>query len=314
MSSAGSKKILIITAIVLIAAIVGGTAYYLNVTANANRRLIIATTTSTVDTGLLNYLKPYFDNKFNANMTWLSLGTGQAIEVAARGDADVLLVHDRVREDAFVASGNGTMRATIMYNDYIIIGPPNDPAGAAGANATLSMQKIRDAGLTDNSTFVSRGDGSGTNALEKRLWTKAGITGYANASWYYSTGSGMAATIRVANEKAGYTITDRASFYSLNSTMALSLVIITEYDGALLNPYGILQLNSTRYTNIQSDLGTSFLLFICSNEGQALIANYTINGRQLFFPMFGNPESIGLPSENSTVTVINNMLKARGIQ
>jgi len=282
--------------------------------ASPPQRLIIATTTSTVDTGLLDYLKPYFDSRFNANMTWLYLGTGQALEVASRGDADVLLVHDRVREDVFVSSGNGTLRVTVMYNDFVIIGPPSDPAGARGTNATEAMAKIAQAGVGGNAVFVSRGDNSGTNALEKRLWTKAGVS--ASGTWYVSTGSGMAPTIRVANEKGGYTISDRGSFYKLRSTMntTLSLVIVCENDTSLLNPYGIILLNSTKYQNIKYDLATDFLLFMVSKQGQSLIGNFTVDGKQLFFPVYGQPESIGLPSENSTVTYLNSLLKSRGLE
>jgi len=303
--------VIIVVAVVIIAA--GLAIYYVNKPA-APPRLIIATTTSTVDTGLLDYLKPYFDSKFNANMTWLYLGTGQALEVASRGDADVLLVHDRVREDAFVSSGNGTLRTTVMYNDFVIIGPPSDPANARGTNATAAMIRIAQAGASGNATFVSRGDNSGTNALENRLWTKAGVT--ANGTWYVSTGSGMAPTIRVANEKGGYTISDRGSFYKLRSTMnaSLSLVILCENDTSLLNPYGIILLNSTKYPNIKSDLATDFLLFMVSKQGQSLIGNFTVDGQQLFFPLYGNPESIGLPSENATVNYLNSLLKSRGLE
>jgi ABC-type tungstate transport system permease subunit len=165
-------------------------------------------------------------------------------------------------------------------------------------------------------SFVSRTDGSGTHALEQRLWVKAGITGYVNQSWYWSANSGMAATIRVANEKSAYTITDRGTYLKLKSEMndTLSLVILCENDSALLNPYGIILLNSTKYPNIQSDLAQKFLLFMISPEGQALIANYTVNGKQLFFPCYGNPESIGLPSENSTVMYLNSLLQSNWTQ
>jgi len=201
-----------------------------------------------------------------------------------------------------------------MYNDFVIIGPQSDPAGVAGDNATLAMINIASAGDAGNAIFVSRSDSSGTHALEQRLWTSCGITGYTNSSWYWSANSGMAATIRVANEKGGYTISDRGTCLKLQSTMndTLRLVILCENDSTLLNPYGIILLNSTRYPNIQSDLATDFLLFMISNEGQALIANYTVNGQQLFFLVYGHPEDIGLPSENSTVTYLNNLLKQRG--
>lgn len=278
---------------------------------NSNNRLIVATTTSTVDTGLLDYLKPYFDNKYHANLTWLSLGTGQALAVAARGDADVLLVHDRVREDAFVASGNGTLRVTVMYNDFVLVGPSNDPANASGSDAITSMQKIASAGAVGKATFVSRGDGSGTEALEKRLWNASSVYDYGNASWYKSAGSGMAATLRLANELGAYTISDRATFYKLKDSMneSLSLVVICENDSRLLNPYGIILLNTSRYQNINSDLALKFLLFVTSPEGQALIGNYTIGGKQLFFPVYGHPEAIGLPSENETIKYIESLRK-----
>lgn len=313
---------MIIAAIAVVVVACGLYYYYtLPAATVAPTRLILSTTTSTVDTGLLSYLKPYFDAKFNANLTWLSLGTGAAITTAARGDADALLVHDRVREDAFVAAGNGTLRVTMMYNDFILIGPASDPAGAAGENATLALINIAASGITTSGTadpteFVSRSDGSGTNALELRLWNSSNIMITGNDSWYVKANSGMAATIRVANEKGAYTISDRATYLKLKSEMneTLSLVILCENDTAFLNPYGMILLNSTKYPNIQSDLAQKFLLFMISPQGQALIANYTVNGQQLFFPCYGNPESIGLPSENSTVTYLNGLLTAAGMK
>jgi tungstate transport system substrate-binding protein len=310
------KYAILIAAVAVVVIAAGAYYYYTTTTPTTPTRLILSTTTSTVDTGLLAYLKSYFDAKFNANLTWLSLGTGAAMTTAARGDADALLVHDRVREDAFVASGNGTMRVTVMYNDFVIIGPSSDPAGIAGENATMAMMNIASAGALGDAQFVSRTDGSGTHALEQRMWTSAGITGYVNQSWYWSANSGMAATIRVANEKGAYTITDRGTYLKLKAEMneTLSLFLLCENDTSLLNPYGMILLNSTKYTNINSDLGQKFLLFMISTQGQQLIANYTVNGQKLFFPVYGNPESIGLPSENSTVTYLNGLLSANGMQ
>jgi len=305
----------VIVAVVVVAAIAGAVAYdYYN--QPPPQRLIIATTTSTVDSGLLDYLKPYFDNKFNANMTWLYLGTGAALATASNGDADVVLVHDRVSEDKFVASGNGTLRVTVMYNDFIIIGPSNDPANATGTNATEAMIKIAQAGQLGIAQFVSRGDKSGTNAFELRLWKTAGVN--ATGSWYLSAGSGMSPTIRLANEKGAYTITDRATYLQLKSTMnsTLTLKIICENASsfALLNPYGIILINSTMHPNINSELATNFMLFMISPEGQSLIGNYTINNVQVFHPIYSDPQSIGLPSENSTVTYLNSLLQQRGLE
>ena len=278
-------------------------------------RLIIATTTSTVDTGLLDHLKPYFDNKFHANMTWLYLGTGAAIAAAARGDADILLVHDRVREDAFVASGNGTHRVTIMYNNFTLIGPANDPANIRGlTNATEAFKRMAAAGSANLTAFISRGDKSGTNAAELRLWTKAGITQAQKAptgSWYYSGGGGMAPTIRIANDgvlvggvkKQGYTLTDNSTFIALKAQMGadLSLVLLSQGDIALVNPYGLILLNSTRYPNINSTLAEKFFLFMISDEGQNLIGDFAIGGTKIFIPLFGRPQMIGLASEQSEV-------------
>jgi len=278
--------------------------------------LVIATTTSTVDTGLLDYLKPYFDQKFHANMTWLYLGTGQAMAVAARGDADMLLVHDRVRENAFVASGNGTHRVTIMYNDFVIVGPSADPAGIAEATSTVdAFQKIAAAGASGNAAFVSRGDGSGTNAFELRTWSQAGISPKGK-SWYFEGGSGMAPTLRTTNEKQAYTISDRGTWIKLQSTMGdtLNLQILYQGDNGLLNPYGLILLNETRYPNIQSQLANDFFLFMISDEGQSLIADYKVNDQQLFKPVFGKPETIGLPLETAEIEYWVAQLEANGMK
>ena len=257
-----NTKLKIVTVIAIIA-IISGTVLvvaYPLIFPQPYQRLVIATTTSTVDTGLLDYLKPYFDNKYHANMTWLYLGTGQAIAVASRGDADILLVHDRAKEDAFVAAGNGTHRVTIMYNDFVIVGPASDPANIRGlTNATRAFQLMGNAGNANQTTFISRGDKSGTNSAELKLWAAAKIT-VTGKSWYLQTGQGMGPTIRVANEKQGYTLTDRGTWLTLQETMntSLTLQLLAENDTKLLNPYGLIMLNSTKYPNINSDLAEKF--------------------------------------------------------
>lgn len=322
MSFLGKKKYQALIAAIIIVVVAVAAGYYYMTTNSANnqppQRLIIATTTSTVDSGLMNYLKPYFDQEFHANMTWLYLGSGQAMQVASMGDADILLVHSRAAENAFVASGNGTLRVTVMYNDFVIVGPASDPANVttAGDNATLAFMKIAQAGAAGDAQFVSRGDNSGTNVAELKIWAKAGIN-VTGASWYLSTGSGMAPTLRVADQKQAYTMTDRATFLQLtvgtNST-PLSLTILCQNDNAsLLNPYGIILLNSTKYPNINSNLATDFLLFMISPKGQQLIGNYTIGGIQVFHPIYGDPQAIGLPSENSTVEYLNSLLQSNGL-
>jgi len=280
------------------------------------QRLVIATTTSTVDTGLLDYLKPHFDGQFRAEMTWLYLGTGQAIAVAARGDADILLVHDRAREDAFVRSGNGTHRVTVMYNDFVVIGPTEDSAGIRGlANATLAFQRIAEAGEGGRAVFVSRGDGSGTHALELRVWSKAGISPKGR-HWYLEAGQGMGPTLRIANEKLGYMVADRGTWAKLRAEMAadLRLHLLVEGDRMLLNPYGLILLNPQKYPGINSRLAEKFFLFMVSDEGQRLIGDFRVGGEQLFHPVFGRPEAIGLPPEKEEVQYWVGKLSENGLE
>lgn len=275
-------------------------------------KVIVATTTSTADTGLMDYLKPYFEAEYDASLSWVSLGSGQALAVASRGDADVLLIHDREREEKFVSSGNGILRVTVFYNDFIIVGPIGDPANASSNDVKVCLERIANTGKLGGALFVSRGDDSGTHSLEKRLWAFSGIQEYENARWYISVGSGMAATLRLAWELGAYTITDRATFFSLRDSMGggLKLKIVCEGDTALLNPYSVVLLNSSRYPNIRHDLALDFLLFITSPEGQWLIGNYTVSGQQVFFPIYNNTESFGLPPEDEAVAFIE-ALRAR---
>ncbi len=295
----------LITGIVIIVAASAFAFMELNVITlpTAPQRLVIATTTSTVDTGLLDYLKPHFDNKFQASLTWLYLGTGQALAVASRGDADILLVHDRVREDAFVKADNGTHRATIMYNDFVLIGPLDDPADVKGlGNVTEAFKRIGAMGEEGKTAFVSRGDKSGTNALELRIWSSAKVDAKGKP-WYVESGQGMGPTIRISNEKQAYTVSDRGTWSKLKSETGdnLKMRILVEGDNSLQNPYGIILLNPEKYPNINSKLAEKFFLFMVSDEGQELIGNFKLGGEQLFYPIFGKPETIGLPPETSEV-------------
>jgi len=289
-----------VVAAILTASIVFSTT---NPTSTTRSRLVIATTTSTVDSGLLDYLKPYFDKRFDADMTWLYLGTGQAIAVASRGDADILLVHDREKEDAFLASGNGTHRATVMYNDFVIIGPANDPANIRGAGGAVeAFKRIAEAGGSGKTLFVSRGDNSGTHALEMKIWSAAGLDPR-ERGWYMEAGQGMSSTIRISSEKQAYTLSDRGTWVKLKSALgeALRLQILFEGDKMLLNPYGLILLNPVKYPKINSELAEKFFLFMVSKEGQRLIESYRVAGEQIFFPAFGKAEDIGLPSEEEEV-------------
>ncbi|MBC7127890.1 MAG: substrate-binding domain-containing protein [Candidatus Methanosuratus sp.] len=275
----------------------------------SGEKVIVATTTSTADSGLIDYIKPYFEAEYGVSLSWISLGTGQAIAVASRGDADILLIHDREREEQFVSSGNGTLRVTVFYNDFIVVGPIGDPASASSQDAKVCMGRIADAGRSGTALFISRGDGSGTHSLEKRLWAASGIRDYENSGWYKSAGSGMAATLRLANELGAYTITDRATFCKLKESMgdALKLIVVCEGDPALFNPYSLVLLNPSRYPNIRYGYAIDFLLFITSPEGQGLIGNYTLSGERLFFPVYGKTECLGLPPEDEAVAFIEDL-------
>jgi tungstate transport system substrate-binding protein len=304
---------MMVVAAILVASIVFYTA---NLTSTTRPRLVIATTTSTVDSGLLDYLKPYFDKRFNADMTWLYLGTGQAIAVASRGDADILLVHDREKEDAFLASGNGIHRVTVMYNDFVIIGPMNDPADVRGAGSAVeAFKRVAEAGEAGKAYFVSRGDNSGTHALEMKIWSAAGIDPRGRG-WYVEAGQGMSPTLRISSEKQAYTLSDRGTWVKLKSALgeALRLQILFEGDKMLLNPYGLILLNPQKYPQVNSELAEKFFLFMVSEEGQRLIESYRVAGEQVFFPAFGRAEGIGLPSEEEEVRYWIERLSESGLE
>ena len=241
--------------------------------------LILATTTSTYDSGLLDYLLPLFeekhDNKYKVKV--VSLGTGQALELGKNGDADIMLVHARETELQMVAEGHFVDRHDVMYNDYIVVGPAADPAGVkgkAGINdvlATLAETK---------STFISRGDDSGTHKKEKSLWDAAGIA--PDGAWYVVAGSGMGDTLRMADEKQGYTLTDRATYLALQKD--LELEILFEGDAALFNQYGVMAVNPENYPEINYEGAKAFIDYMISDEGQQAIADFKPYGDTLFFP------------------------------
>ncbi len=241
-------------------------------------RIILATTTSTDDSGLLDVILPDFEAKYNATVDVVAVGTGQAMQLGASGDADVLLVHDRAREDAFVAAGDGTDRYDVMYNDFIIVGPADDPAGIRGmTSASEALARIAEAGAP----FVSRGDASGTHAKELHLWEVAGIA--LEGDWYISAGQGMGETLNMTEELAGYTISDRATFLARRAE-GLTLEILVEGDPELFNPYGVIPVNPERHPGVNAELGQAFADWITSLETQELIAAFEVNGHTLFTP------------------------------
>jgi tungstate transport system substrate-binding protein len=245
-------------------------------TGNA-QRLILATT-STEDSGLLDYILPDFEEKHNAEVDVIAVGTGQALELGAAGDADVVLVHARAREDAFVEAGNGTQRYDVMYNDFIIVGPTDDPAAIQGmSSAVEAFQTIASA----EATFISRGDDSGTHTKELAIWEGAEVT--PEGDWYIAAGQGMGEVLTMSEEQHGYTLSDRAT-YLARQAEGLTLEILVEGDDILLNPYGVIPVNPEQHPNVNAELAQAFVDWIISVGTQELIASYQINGQQLFFP------------------------------
>jgi tungstate transport system substrate-binding protein len=241
-------------------------------------RLILATTTSTQDSGLLDYILPDFEATYNAQVDVISVGTGEAIALGESGDADVLLVHARAKEDAFVESGNGLLRYDVMYNDFVILGPSDDPAGIKGMTvATEAFARLAESGAT----FISRGDESGTHTKEKAIWAAANIT--PEGDWYVSAGQGMGEVLTMSAEMQAYTLSDRAT-YLVRQGEGLALDVLVEGDPILFNPYGVIPVNPAVHPNVNADMALVFALWLVSLPTQDLIASYQINGSALFTP------------------------------
>ncbi|MBK8903223.1 MAG: substrate-binding domain-containing protein [Anaerolineaceae bacterium] len=250
--------------------------------------LRLATTTSTEDSGLLEVILPDFEEEFNARVDVVAVGTGQAIELGEAGDADVILVHARSREDAFVADGHGTARFDVMYNDFILVGPADDPAGIQGME--LASDALNTIAETE-SPFASRGDDSGTHSKERSLWEAAGLPSDPEADWYDSLGQGMGDTLRYANETRAYTITDRGTFLSQRDNLPNLAIMVggesieENADLSLYNPYGVIPVNPDK-GNINSDLANEFVEWLTSVDTQSVIAEFGIDtyGQPLFYP------------------------------
>ena len=245
-----------------------------------DRSIVVASTTSTQDSGLFGHILPLFKAKTGIDVKVISQGTGQAIETGRRGDADVVFVHAKPQEEKFVAEGFGVRRFDVMYNDFILVGPKADPAGIrAGKDIVAALQAIQAKG----SPFVSRGDKSGTHAAELALWKLAGFDpGGAKPSWYREIGQGMGAALNTAAAMGAYVLSDRGTWLSFRNRDALEISV--EGDSRLFNQYGIILVNPERHKHVKRELGQTFIDWIISKEGQAAIASYRINGEQLFFP------------------------------
>jgi tungstate transport system substrate-binding protein len=242
--------------------------------------IFLATTTSTADSGLLDYILPDFEAKTGVKVDVIAVGTGQALELGVNGDADVLLVHARASEDAFMEAGDGVRREDVMYNDFVIVGSADDPAGIKGkSNATKALEMLSEAGAT----FVSRGDDSGTHKKELSLWKEAGIE--PAGDWYVSAGQGMGDVLVMANEQLAYTMSDRATYLALKLE-GIELEIAVEGDPLLFNPYGVIAVNPDKNPNIKGDLANTFIDWLVSLETQILISTYGVDkfGAPLFTP------------------------------
>jgi len=244
-----------------------------------DRSIVVASTTSTQDSGLFGYLLPIFKAKTGIEVKVIAQGTGQALDTARRGDADVVFVHAKLQEEKFLAEGFGVKRYDVMYNDFVLIGPKGDPAGVRGKDIETALKTIQAKGAP----FVSRGDRSGTNSAELALWKQCGIDiSAAKGPWYREIGQGMGAALNTAAAMNGYTLSDRGTWISFRNRGDLEISV--EGDKRLFNQYGVMLVNPAKYPTVKKELGQSFVDWVISPEGQAAIAGYKIGGQQLFFP------------------------------
>ncbi len=244
--------------------------------ANATR-LVLATTTSTENSGLLAELLPPFEARHNAVVDVIAVGTGQALQIGRSGDADVLMVHAPQLERAFVADGYGIKRVYFMYNDFVLLGPAEDPAGVGGtAEVSEAFARIAQA----RAEFISRGDNSGTHVKEREIWDLAAVD--TTGVWYREVGQGMGAVITLANERRAYTLADRGTYLSYIGGVEIG--VLYEGDALLFNPYGIIAVNPERHPHVKLELGQALIEHVTSPLGRELIAGYRVGGEQLFFP------------------------------
>jgi tungstate transport system substrate-binding protein len=248
-------------------------------TAFAQEFITVASTTSTEQSGLFKHLLPEFKKATGIEARVVAVGTGQALDMGRRGDADVVFVHDKVAEEKFMAEGFGVKRFEVMYNDFIIVGPKSDLAKAKGNDVIAALKKIADA----RAPFASRADKSGTHAAELRYWKAAGIE-QPKGDWYRETGSGMGPTLNTASGMNAYALTDRGTWLSFKNRG--DLVILVEGDTRLFNQYGVMLVNPAKHPHVKRDLGQKFVDYMISPAGQAAVAAYKIDGEQLFFPNY----------------------------
>ena len=245
-----------------------------------DQSIVVASTTSTQDSGLFDHILPLFEEKTGIDVKVVAQGTGQALDTARRGDADVVFVHAKAQEEKFIDEGFGVKRFDVMYNDFVLIGPKNDPAGISG---TKDIAAALTAIETKEAPFVSRGDKSGTHSAELRLWKAAGVDiEAAKGPWYKEIGQGMGAALNTASAMNAYVLSDRGTWLSFKNRGELDVVV--EGDKRLFNQYGVMLVNPEKHPSVKAEAGQSFIDWLISPEGQAAIGEYKIDGQQLFFP------------------------------
>ena len=253
-----------------------------------DKSIVVASTTSTQDSGLFEYLLPLYKQKTGVTVKVVAQGTGQALDTGRRGDADVVFVHAKSAEEKFLAEGEGVKRYPVMYNDFVLIGPKSDPAGIKGMkDVAIALKAIKD----KQAPFISRGDKSGTHIAELALWNKgAGIDIEKDKGpWYKSIGQGMGAALNTAAASNGYVLSDRGTWISFKNKGDLAIVV--EGDKRLFNQYGVMLVNPAKHPNVKKDLGQQFIDWLVSPEGQKALANYKIDGQQLFYPNADDPSA-----------------------
>jgi tungstate transport system substrate-binding protein len=244
-----------------------------------SKSIVVSSTTSTEQSGLFGHILPVFEKKTGIIVKVVAVGTGQALDIGRRGDADVVFVHDKTAEDKFVAEGFATQRHEVMYNDFVLIGPKADPAKVSGGkDIQAALQKI----AQTKSAFVSRGDKSGTHAAELRYWKAANVEVSAALEWYKETGSGMGPALNTAAGLNGYILSDRATWLTFKNRG--DLIIVVQGDPKMFNQYGVMLVNPAKHPQVKQVEGQAFIDWILSKDGQNTIASYKVGGEQLFFP------------------------------
>jgi len=275
--------------IILILIAVVGLAGFPAAPATAQEKsIVVASTTSTQDSGLFDYVLPLFTQKIGINVKVLAQGTGQALDTGRRGEADVVLVHNKSSENRFIDEGDGVKRFPVMYNDFVLIGPKSDPAGIRGLN---DVAKAFTAIKTKSATFISRGDRSGTHFAEQRIWHKDIGIDIENdrGPWYISSGQGMDATLQMAVASDAYVLSDRATWIHLKNRGDLQILV--EGDSRMFNQYAVILVNPAKHPDVKREFGQQFINWLISPEAQDAIADYKINGEQLFFPNATDPNA-----------------------